>query len=57
MFANVITFIIVTIFCFPYVEGILFGGLIIYTSITILIGFIYLIVKNILIQKHKDNTS
>lgn len=51
LFINLITFIIVTVFCFPFVQGVLFGFVIIYPSTTLLIGFIYLIVKNVLIQK------
>lgn len=56
LFANLIVFIIVTVFCFPFVEGVLFGLLVIYPSTSLLIGFIYLIVKNILVQKYMDNT-
>lgn len=56
LFVDLITFIIVTIFCFPFVGGVLFGLLIIYPSTLLFIGFIYLIVKNILVQKYMDNT-
>lgn len=51
LFINLITFIIVTVFCFPFVQGVLFGFVIIYPSTTILIGIIYIIVKNVLIHK------
>ena len=53
LFTNLLTFIIVIIFCFPFVEGVLFGFIIIYPAATILIGVIYFIVKHILIIKQK----
>ena len=51
LFVNLIAFIIITIFCLPFIGGVLFGLLVIYPSTTLLIGFIYLIVKNVLIHK------
>ncbi len=57
LFTNLIVFIIVTVFCFPFVEGVLFGVLIIYPSITILMGFIYLIVKKYFSVKSLKNTA
>lgn len=55
LFVNLITFIVITVFCFPFIEGVLFGLLVIYPATTLFIGFIYLIVKNILVQKYMDD--